>query len=91
MDINNSDSESDEQNFDDIFDFVTARNDIFRELFASITKIGILHSIPDEGIDELLKALLCASNKSNSVFKKKLKQAIELENSKSHSILTSFY
>ena len=66
----------------DIFDFVRAKNDIYQELLASVMKTKYTHRVPNEAVDELLKAMLNASIKSNSVFKKKLKFALEQENGK---------
>ena len=45
----------------DIFDFIQAKNDIFCNLFANLTKTRILHSVANEAIDEILKAFIDAS------------------------------
>ena len=62
-----------------LVDFVKIKTEMFRELFAQIMKSKVLHHVPEEALDEIMRALLVASNQSNSIFKKKLKQAIASE------------
>ena len=57
--------------------FEANSKEIFEELFAEIMKVKILHSLPNQALDSLLKALTLASTKSNTLFKKKLQEAIE--------------
>ena len=64
-----------------LVDVVKSKNDIFKTLFANIMKSKIVHCIPNEGVDEIMSALLEASQKSNLVYKKFLKQAIDSQKS----------
>ena len=64
-----------------LVDVVKCKNDIFQTLFANIMKSKIVHCIPNEGVDEIMSALLEASQKSNLVYKKFLKQAIDSQKS----------
>ena len=87
---NESENEESDQNHQNteafininLVDFVKIKNEIFVELFAQVMKTKIIHSVANDAIDELLRAFLIASQKSNDVFIQKLKQAILSENSK---------
>ena len=58
------------------------KDEIFKELFAAIMLSKVKHNLAEEGVNEVLSAFLCASHKSNLLFKKKLKQSLLSENSK---------
>ena len=67
-----------EENLDTLCDsFEATSKEIYEELFAEIMRVKISHSLPNEAVDSLLKALTLASKKSNVLFKKKLQEAIE--------------
>ena len=67
---------------EEIFDFGNERKNLFQNLLSSIMKSKVKHSLPNDGVDELLQALAEASKKSNQLFKRKFKEAISSQNRK---------
>ena len=67
---------------DEEIDFEKEKTEIFQNLLSSIIKSKVKHSLPNDGVDELLQALAEASKKSNQLFRRKLKEAICSQNRK---------
>ena len=72
------------------FDFENERKLILEDVFASVMKIKIQHSVCNEAIDGLLNAMKDASAKSNLLFKKKLKEAISSQIRKQEIMFKSY-
>ena len=64
--------EVEEEEEEEEFDFEKERKLILEDVLASVMKIKIKHSVPNEALD----AMKDVSAKSNLIFKKKLKEAI---------------
>ena len=71
--------QSNENENSEILTFVpysVQKHEIFIKLFSAIMKSKLLHSIPEQGLNEILMALKVASEKSINIYEKKMKQAI---------------
>ena len=56
--------------------FEVESKEIFHELFSTVMKAKCLHGIPNEGLDMVIRGFKIASEKSNNLFLRKLKQLI---------------
>ena len=67
---------------EEIFDFDQEKKNLLQDLLSSIIKSKVTHSLPNEGVDEILKAITEASRKSNLLLKRKLKEVLRSQNRK---------
>ena len=67
---------------EEIFDFDQEMKNLLQDLLSSVMKAKVMHSLPNEGVDEILKAITEASRKSNLLLKRKLKEVLRSQNRK---------
>ena len=87
VEISSNDQDDDvhmEEDFleEEIFDFDQEKKNLLQDLLSSIMKSKVTHSLPNEGVDEILKAITEASRKSNLLLKRKLKEVLRSQNRK---------
>ena len=82
QEMSSNDQDQDIHMDEEMFDFEQEKIDLFQNLLSSIIKSKVKHSLPNDGVDELLQALAEASKKSNQLFRRKLKEAICSQNRK---------
>ena len=64
---------------DDLIFFWELKDELFKDIFAKIMRSKIMHNAAEQCINEIVDVFLEASQQSNVLFQKKLKQAIDIE------------